>query len=373
MKRLFSLLASALALLAAPLVQAAESLAIHDSVGRAGMAAAMLEPNANHDMPVILMAGGANFPYAQPNATTPEQRGAKVFHADVAVMMAPGSCVVCSTMPMVAGKLKEPLAYAAFSPSAKGMVIAGGCNEKGHTNAVQRVELFGGQARSEWLPDLPVATAYPAFATCEGKFYVIGGQETADATTCLNRCFVLNLADTNAGWQELAPLPEGMMLATAGELNGKIYVTGGCSLHANAKGEAERRYLASTYCYDPATNSWSRAADLPETLVGAANPAWEQNGQLLLLGGDPGNYYRASLRGEAPATHPGQSRNIYAFDGNAWSKLEELQLPIGIATAPAVLAYGQHYIISGETHPGRRNPAITSPVMAAPSPPHRNH
>ncbi len=365
MKRLLSFLSAAVALLSAPLAQAQEQLAIPDPVGRAGMAAAQLEPNENHDMPVILMAGGANFPYAQPGATTPEQRGPKVFHNDVAVMMTPGSCAVCSSQPMVAGKLREAIAYAAFAPSPEGMVIAGGCNEKGHSKSVQRVELYGGQVRSEWLPDLPISTAYPAFAAFGGKLYVMGGQETAESTTCLDRCFVLNLYDTNAGWQEIAPLPQGLMLATAGELGGKLYVVGGCSLHPNARGEAERTYLNTTYCYDIESNSWSRAADLPETLVGAANPAFSRRGKLFILGGDPGDYYRASLRGEAPATHPGQSRKVYALDsqeGYTWKQMD-WQLPVGIATAPAVYVQSDgHLIISGETHPGLRTPAITRPI-----------
>ncbi len=366
MKRLLSLLSAAVTLLASPLAQAGDGLAIHDSVGRAGMAAALLQPNGNHDMPVIMMAGGANFPYALPGATTPEQRGEKMFYDDVAVMLAPGACATCSSMPMVAGRLREPIGYAAVAASDKGMVIAGGCHVQGHTAQVQRVELFGGQARSEWLPDLPVSTAYPAFAVLDDRLYVMGGQERADSTTCLDRCFVLNLDDTNAGWQEIAPLPQAVMLATAGTLDGKIYVAGGCSLHANAKGQAERSYLNATFCYDPATNSWSQVADLPETLVGAANPMPMLNGRLWVLGGDPGNYYRASLRGEAPATHPGQSRKVYSFDGAQWQQ-EALQLPVGIATAPAVVTGDQALIISGETHPGVRTAAITSPEPLTPT------
>ncbi len=360
MKHLLSLLCSALTLLTPPLAQAQEALTIHDPVGRAGMVAVELPGNDNHDMPVIMMAGGANFPYAQPGATTPEQRGAKVFYQDVAVALTPDSCASCSSKPIVAGRLRAPLAYAAFAPSAQGMVVAGGCNERGHTNMVQRVELFGGQARSELLPDLPVATAYPAFALLDGKFYVMGGQETPEATTCLARCFVLDLANTNAGWSEIAPLPEGLMLASAGALGGKIYVAGGCSLHADARGAAERSYLNTTWCYDPQTNSWSRAADLPETIVGAATPMPALGGSLLLLGGDPGNYYRASLRGEAPATHPGQSCRVYAFNGTTWQQQPEA-LPTGIATAPAVISGSKPLIISGETHPGVRTAAISSP------------
>ncbi len=366
MKRLLSLASAVLGLLAAPLSQAQAmppGLTIHDAVGRAGMAAATLHSNDNHEMPVIMMAGGANFPYAQPGTTTSEQRGPKVFHDDVAVMMPPGSCASCSSVPMVAGKLKEPLGYAAFAASDQGLVIAGGCNDKGHTNMVQRVELFGGQARSELLPDLPVTTAYPAFAVLDNILLVMGGQEKADSTTCLARCFALDLNNTNAGWREIAPLPQGLMLAAAGTLNGKVYVAGGCSLHPDSKGAAERTYLDTTWCYDPATNSWSQVAKLPETLVGAANPMPEVEGKLLMLGGDPGHFYRASLKGEAPAKHPGQNRSVYSFDGSTW-QAEAQALPIGIATAPAATFGGQAFIISGETHPGIRTAAITSPESA---------
>ncbi len=370
MKRLLPFFAS-LVLMGAPLAQADEAasspaasaaaapeLSIPDKVGRAGMVAAALPANENHASPVIMMAGGANFPYAKPGATTAEERGAKVFYDDVAVMQQPGSCDSCSAAPMTAGKLPAPVGYAAFAPSDKGMVIAGGCNAQGHTASVVRAELFGSEVRAEALPDLPVSTAYPAFAVENGKLYVMGGQETAESTTCLNRCFVLDLADTDAGWKELAPLPQGLMLAGAGALDGKIYVAGGCSLHANAQGAAERTYLKSTYCYDPASNAWSRVADMPETLVGAANPLPAVGGKLLAIGGDPGKFYRASLAGQAPAMHPGQNRTIYGFDGSAWTNTMS-SLPVGIATAPAVVAGEEVFVISGETHPGVRTPLIS--------------
>ncbi len=352
MKALLPLLAATLSLFAAPLAQA--ELSIHDPVGRAGMVAVSL-PGSEDVGSSILMAGGANFPYAKPGATTPAERGAKVFHADVAVM----PCRVAD-QPTVLGSLPEPIGYAAFAPAGEGMVIAGGCNAEGHTDKVWQVTMAEGKAETAPLPPLPVKTAYPAFATLGDHLYVMGGQETAEATTCLARSFRLNLNAPESGWEELAPLPQSLMLATAGTLKGKIYVTGGCSLHADARGAAERSYLNTTYCYDPATNSWTESSALPETLVGAANPMPEIGGKLYLLGGDPGNFYRASLRGEAPATHPGQSRKVYSFDGTAWAE-EPTALPIGIATAPAVCTGTQALIISGETHPGIRTAAITSP------------
>lgn len=348
---------------------------IPDKTGRAGMAAVLLPAGGDRSMPVIMMTGGANFPYAKPGATTPAERGQKVFYDDVLVMTPPSSCASCGSAPVQAGHLPYPIGYAAFASSDKGMVVAGGCNVGGHLARVTRVQLCNGQARTEALPDLPVSLAYPAFAVLENHLYVMGGQEKPDSTVCLNRCFVLNLRDIDAGWKETTPLPgEGRMLAAAGVLNGQIYVAGGCSLHPDSEGQAERTYLKSILRYDPATRRWSEAGELPETLVGAANPmpAWE--GALYLICGDPGNYYRASLAGQAPAVHPGQNHTVYSLTVNKSASADrktELSCrrvgenPVGIATAPAVSVGNTVYVISGETHPGIRTPLISTFTLNA--------
>jgi N-acetylneuraminic acid mutarotase len=241
----------------------------------------------------------------------------------------------------------------------KDMVIAGGCNMGGHVATVTRIKADGS---SEALPELPTTIAYPAFVQVKGKLYVFGGQEKAESVTCLSSSYALDLQNPDAGWKELAPMPgEGRMLAAAGACHkGKIYVAGGCSLHPDAKGAAERTYLKSTLCYDPATNTWSTAADMPETIVAPATPMPAMRGGLLLLCGDPGNFYRASLEGKAPADHPGQNTTIYSYDPcrNAWTVAG--QNSIGIATAPAVKVMGTVFIISGETHPGVRTPVIST-------------
>lgn len=336
---------------------------IQDSVGRAGMIAVFLEPNDHHATPVTLLAGGANFPYAKPGAQSAEERGEKVFYDEVAVV----PHVLNATpegeplKPLAVGKLPRPLGYAAFVGTPSGMVVAGGCNAEGHTAQVTRMELHGSELRAEALPDLPRTVAYPAFALVNNKLYVMGGQEKADSTTCLNSCFELNLADVSAGWRELSPMPGGRMLAAAGVVNGVIYVMGGCSLHADARGQAERTYLNDVLCYDPGSDSWARVAgEMPEPLVGMANPLPVRGGKLYVVGGDPGVYYRASLVGQQPARHPGQSRCIYSFApaGGEWRKVGELSQ--GVATLPAVLADGIIYTVSGETHPGVRTPAISA-------------
>lgn len=343
-----------------------ESLApghIQDSVGRAGMIAVLLEPNDHHATPVALLAGGANFPNAKPDARTAAERGEKVFYDELVVLphvlnSAPEGTAL---KPLVASKMPRPLGYAAFVGTPGGMVVAGGCNAEGHSAKVTRFELYGTELRIEALPDLPRTVAYPAFALVGNKFYVIGGQEKADSVTCLNSCFVLDLADVSAGWRELAPMPGGRMLAAAGVVNGFIYVMGGCSLHADANGQGERTYLNDVLCYDPGSNSWARVAgEMPESLVGMANPLPVVGGKLYVVGGDPGVFYRASLAGQQPDQHPGQSRNVYSFTPSTGEWRKEGELRQGVATLPAVWADGIIYTVSGETHPGVRTPVINA-------------
>lgn len=331
---------------------AGESVYARDLVGRAGMAAVCLEATESHPA-VVLVAGGANFPHAKPGAKTPEERGEKVFYSNVDTLECSGAGAVVAEMP-------RPIAYAAFVPTDKGMLIAGGCNAEGHTAKVSRVDLVENELRMETLPDLPRTLAYPAFAVVDNKVYVMGGQEKADSTTCLNGCYVLDLANINAGWREVAPMPGARMLAAAGVVDGVIYVMGGCSLEPDAQGNGQRTYLKDVLCYHPGSNTWAKTpTEMPETNVGMANPLPVAGGKLYVVGGDPGNFYRASLAGNAPAEHPGQSRAIYSYTPATGEWKKEGELPLGVATFPAVVLPGGRVLtISGETHPGIRTPRI---------------
>lgn len=328
-------------------------LQISDHVGRAGMAAVLI-PESNG----ILMTGGANFPHAKPGAKTPAERGAKAFYGDISFLDLSKGCTTPQSVTV--GNLPAPIGYAAYAAFGKSMIIAGGCNANGHTDAVTHTEFHGTQTTTSALPALPTTVAYPAFAVVGTKLYVMGGQEKADSVTCLSRSFVLDMATPEKGWKEISRMPEARMLAAAGVVDGKIYVTGGCSLHPDSTGAAERTYLHSTLCYDPATDTWSSTTPMPEPLVGAANPLPTYNGKIYIVAGDPGNFYRASLTGKAPEVHPGQNKTIYSFTPATGQWVKEGDNATGVATCPAVQWDDSIYIISGETHPGVRTPLISN-------------
>ncbi len=348
---------------------AAQSYKIPDRIGFAGMVAGLQTTSEHLRTPTVIFAGGANFPYAAPDAKTAEERGPKIFSNRVGVMYAPDVCSTCGAKPIWAGKLPYSVGYAASGAGPEGLIIAGGCNDKGHLAKVTRVWVLDGDIRHEALPDLPRPVAYPAFAQIGSLLYVIGGQEKPEDTTTLATTYVMDMSKPSAGWQELAPMPSGRMLASAAVYGGKIYVMGGCSLHADAAGKAERSYLSDMVVYDPQTKSWQTGAQaglpaMPETLVAIPTPLPVVDGRAYILGGDPGAFYRASLKGQAPSTHPGQSRSIYVYDfaSKSWSKQGETA--IGVVTAPTVqFHHGSPttlIVVSGETHPGVRTPVINT-------------
>lgn len=324
--------------------------AVPDSEGLAGMAAAPVPmPDGSQ---VVVAAGGANFPEAKPWAG-----GKKVFHSAI-YRLAGG---VWSKV----GDLPRPLAYAACAATANGLVIAGGCDAETHFAEVYLVSCAG---KVSVLPALPEPVAYAAYAVEGRGLYVIGGSASPAATEGSASVYRLDLAKIDAGrgadsvWEKLPDAPfGGRILSIAGGMDGAIHVVGGCSLKAGAGGKAVRTYHADgatlvTTEKDPA-RVWSRRAPtpLPTPLAAAAAPAPAREGRLFVIGGDDG-----SRSGMSPQSHPGQRRDILAYDPRAglWEKAGEW--PEGLATAPVFIMDGRMTTVSGETAPGVRTPAVWS-------------
>jgi N-acetylneuraminic acid mutarotase len=88
--------------------------------------------------------------------------------------------------------------------------------------------------------------------------YVIGGRSpTSTAGFCsagLSKVQAYNVS-TNT-WTTRAPFPHPIQFTNgAGVINGKIYMTGGCT--------AYKSYHGFTWMYDPATNTWTEKRSMP--------------------------------------------------------------------------------------------------------------
>ncbi len=122
---------------------------------------------------------------------------------------------------------------------------------------------------------------------------------------------------------------------------GDLYAMGGLS--------ASHQALASVERYDPATDSWSTMAALPQALYGASAAA-DGAGHILVFGGDNS------------AGTPVSAVYRYTIATNSWTM--EAAMPMAASGTAAVFgAYGQIYVIGGLTASGPvANVNIYNPV-----------
>ncbi|MBI1340723.1 galactose oxidase [bacterium] len=194
---------------------------------------------------------------------------------------------------------------------------------------------------------LPEARHHPHLVAHDGRLYALGGfASSADAPWRMTAdTFVL---DEAAGvWVRLADAPEVHGEVVAASLGGRIHVVGGrrpvgaANAQWTDQGDVDRHLV-----FDPAANSWSRAAPAPTARNSAAAVVFE--GKLYVFGGrrvgggnvkDTEIYDPASDRWSPGAPMPqGQGglaagmigRSIYVFGGEALNAALDGSPPEGV-------------------------------------------
>ncbi|KAM3858114.1 kelch-like protein 31 [Diretmus argenteus] len=99
--------------------------------------------------------------------------------------------------------------------------------------------------------------------TLGGKVYVVGGSQLGPGGERVDVLSMEVFSPESGTWSRAAPLPLGVSTAGLSPLAEKLYLLGGWN-------EKEKRYKAAVQKYDPATDSWSMAEDLPEPTVGVS-------------------------------------------------------------------------------------------------------
>uniref|UniRef100_A0A147B3V9 Kelch 31-like protein n=1 Tax=Fundulus heteroclitus TaxID=8078 RepID=A0A147B3V9_FUNHE len=116
-----------------------------------------------------------------------------------------------------------------------------------------------------WTERAPMETprGWHCSATLGGKVYVVGGSQLGPAGERVDVLLVEVFSPESGSWGRVASLPLGVSTAGLSLLGDELYLLGGWN-------EAEKRYKAAVQRYDPATDSWSKAEDLPEPTVGVS-------------------------------------------------------------------------------------------------------
>jgi N-acetylneuraminic acid mutarotase len=167
---------------------------------------------------------------------------------------------------------------------------------------------------SSWqsLPAYPELVVNSVVGSYEGRTYSVGGASTLFVGMLGQAGLVKHdyVYDPAVGsWQQFADLPQLRTGATGAFLNGTLYVVGGMDYPGGRIGAFE----ATTYAYHPDSDTWTRAADLPQA-VSFANAA-VFGGQLYVIGGQ---------------TSSGGSAASYRYDpaANTWTRVADYPVPV---------------------------------------------
>ena len=202
-----------------------------------------------------------------------------------------------------------------------------------------KIYVIGGSIRSEefstveeydpttdiWTrkTDMPTARTLASTTVVNGKIYVIGGAKR-------NPLEVLSTVEvydpTTDTWTKEADMPTPRATLSASAVNGKIYAIGGEDLAGRLRVVEE---------YDPTTNTWTQKVDMPTARFALSTSV--VNGKIYAIGGDR----RCSGR------FADLTSTVEAYDPatNAWTK--KADMPTARNNFTAIALNGKIYAIGG--------------------------
>ena len=226
-----------------------------------------------------------------------------------------------------------------------------------------------------------LAAAVVKNAGQESVLYAIGGDDGNNVTLATVEAYDFA---TNT-WSARAPLPTPLQSTNgAGVIGGRIYVPGGRDLDNHSPGSDDGAPRSSLYVYDPAADTWSRKADMPEPSMSGVSGVI--GGKLYVLDGASRRLYRYdpstdtwTARRTCPGQHFGGAaavisgklyvaggvrfstggpiaiRRLHVYDPatNTWS--EKAAMPRAVAFAAGAGLLGSFYVLGGDANDRARD------------------
>jgi len=202
--------------------------------------------------------------------------------------------------------------------------------------ATAKVWIFDtGDNRWSRGPDLPVARGAGGAALIGSSIYYVGGMDR-DRSVDRGNLWALDLNQPFKGWVAKAPMPTPRNHLAVIATGGKLYAVSG--QRDEMEDQVPMRHLE---VYNPATNIWSRKADIPAARSHTTSSIFVYRGRLVVLGGEQG--YGIT------------KRELFAYDTvtNSWSLMG--MLPSSRSTmVSGLLPDGRIVTATGN------NPAVTA-------------
>lgn len=307
----------------------------------------------------LIMAGGCNFPQADPISADATKRFYKGIYAADTVSMNWRRI----------GSLPEEMAYGVTAPVDNGLVLIGGTTAEKSLSSVYLLSIndSGASVVSE-LPSLPVAIDNAAAAAIGSKVYVAGGNVDGKPSKSL---FMLDLGAGELQWKQLKDMPGNNRVqpAMASGVNADgehcLYLFGGFAPRFDGK---EPTLNTDGLVYTPSSDSWKEISgpkdkEGNEVSLGGGCAATLTDGQMAFAGGVNRQIFLDALIDQAPdyLQHPIEwyrfNPVIFVFDPSSleWQR----SMPVAdAARAGAGMVAGANddiYIIGGELKPRIRS------------------
>ncbi len=320
----------------------------------------------------LLVAGGANF-----EGEMPWRGGAKSYHDEIFLLEE--SSQGKFSWRMAPERLPYPMAYPACLSIKEGILSMGGETENGPVTDVFLLTVDGGKVSIRDYPSLPMAITSPGATVAGRKVYLAGGLNSSGA---VGTFMVLDMEDTEKGWQPLPPLPVPLSHSVVvTQFDGEeecIYLLGGRNKTTDL-----HTFFSDMWKFRPSTSRWSREGDIlkegkPLPLSAGTGIAAGKN-QILLFGGDPGIYFNRTeklnnaiaLAGDSLKTellrekdtllsnHPGFNREVMAYNTmlKEWAVIGKA--PAGLPATTVAFRWNSLVVIpGGEIRPGVRTAGV---------------
>jgi len=328
-------------------------------------------PVAGINNDVFIVAGGSNFPDSMPWLGGKK----KYYNKGYVFKKTKNDSLIC----FKSFDLPFNLAYAAGCGTTKGIVVAGGENEKGISNKVLLIQWnqTGDDIIIQNLPALPFAVTNAALTCKDDKLYLAGGEINNGVS---NNFLLLDLNDTSKGWQQLPHLPQAVshaVMVMQSDGVGSIYLIGGRKKNDNGISDL----YAYTFAFDFIKNEWVQKQSLPYALSAGTGIATGKN-YMVLFGGDKGKTFHktemiiAAINAEKndvkkkqlieekarlQSAHPGFSKEVLMYNTveDKWKVIDTMPFPVPVTTT-ATQWNDQIYIPGGEIKAGVRTTQILS-------------
>ena len=310
----------------------------------------------------LIVAGGANFPYAPVL-----EGGAKEFYNDIFVFDVNEDDTITS---VGTGMLPKKLASGiTLKKDENTLYFVGGENATGDSSAIYEITLTDNNVNVKEVATLPFTFAFGAVAIKDNMIYLAGGRQNK-ASSSNTWSYNIDTKETTA----LSPIPSEARVQTPFVfVNDKLYVFNGLG--------AVTTTLTDNYVYDTSSDTWTALEnttlnDKPFTTAGGGAALLSEN-EVLILGGvnkevfDDAVSNLNTLKGEELEAFrqdyfnrtPEQfgfskEQMVYNIESNTWYSLGVNDFNGGAGPFPVITKDGKVWHVSGEVKAAVRVPEV---------------